>query len=68
MADYRSHVDDVQGSPHFFLADGSSVHNPGISLHWQGQAGAGFPVVDGDRPDVYVELVRNAAHAAASSA
>ncbi|RBY82910.1 dithiol-disulfide isomerase [Geodermatophilus sp. TF02-6] len=62
MADYRAHVDEVQGSPHFFLADGSDVHNPGISLHW---ADAGYPLVDADDPDVYEDLVRRAADAAA---
>jgi predicted DsbA family dithiol-disulfide isomerase len=61
MADYRAHADEVQGSPHFFLADGSDVHNPGISLHW---ADAGYPVVDADDPDVYDDLVRRAADAA----
>jgi hypothetical protein len=25
---------EVQGSPHLFFADGTSVHNPGISLSW----------------------------------
>jgi hypothetical protein len=61
MADNRAHADEVQGSPHFFLADGSDVHNPGISLHW---ADAGYPVVDGDDPDAYDDLVRRAADAA----
>lgn len=61
MADYRKHRDDVQGSPHFFLGDGSDVHNPGIELHWEGEAGAGYPVVDSDDPTVYERLVRRAA-------
>jgi predicted DsbA family dithiol-disulfide isomerase len=61
MADYRTHADEVQGSPHFFLADGSDVHNPGISLHW---SDAGYPLVDTDDPDVYEDLVRRAADAA----
>lgn len=54
----------AQGSPHFFLADGSDVHNPGIELHWQGDPGAGFPVVDDDDPGVYDDLVQQAAKAA----
>jgi hypothetical protein len=62
MADYRAHADEVQGSPHFFLADGSDVHNPGIALHW---ADAGYPQVDSDDPGVYDDLVRRAADAAA---
>jgi predicted DsbA family dithiol-disulfide isomerase len=59
MADYRSHRDDVQGSPHFFLADGSDVHNPGIAMH-PDEAG-GYPVVDRDDPTAYDDLVRRAA-------
>lgn len=51
----------MQGSPHFFLADGSDVHNPGIELHW---ADAGYPQVDSDDPDAYDDLVRRAAEAA----
>lgn len=61
MADYRAHHGEVQGSPHWFLADGTDVHNPGITLHWVGEAGAGFPVVDADNPAVVVDLVRRAA-------
>jgi predicted DsbA family dithiol-disulfide isomerase len=61
MHGYREHVDDVQGSPHFFLADGSNVHNPGIELHWQGEPGAGFPVIDGDDAAAMDELVKRAA-------
>jgi hypothetical protein len=40
----------VQGSPHLFLPDGTNVHNPGIEMHWEGEHGEGFPVVDGGRP------------------
>src|SRR3954451_1966534 len=50
MADYRAHRDEVEGSPHFFLADGSDVHNPGIEMH-PDEAG-GYPVVDADDPSV----------------
>src|SRR5437763_920784 len=38
----------VKGSPHLFLADGRDVANPGIKLHWEGDHGRGFPVVDAD--------------------
>ena len=48
--------DDVDGSPHFFLPDGSDWHNPGVELHWEGDAGKGFPVVDKDDPSVYAEI------------
>ncbi|RBY90926.1 DsbA family protein [Blastococcus sp. TF02A-26] len=61
MADYRAHAGEVQGSPHFFLADGSDVHNPGTEQH---SSDAGYPVVDADDPSVYEELVRRAAGAA----
>ncbi|TQN42514.1 putative DsbA family dithiol-disulfide isomerase [Blastococcus colisei] len=61
MADYRAHRADVQGSPHFFLADGSDVHNPGIAMHAD-EAG-GYPVVDSDDPSAYEDLVRRAAAA-----
>jgi predicted DsbA family dithiol-disulfide isomerase len=59
MADYRAHREDVQGSPHFFLADGSDVHNPGIAMH--PDEDGGYPVVDSDDPSVYDDLVRRAA-------
>ncbi|MGY4653857.1 DsbA family oxidoreductase [Mycobacterium sp. URHB0021] len=62
MRGYRRHADDVQGSPHFFLADGFDVHNPGIELHWEGDPGAGFPVVDQDDPSVVDKLVERAAY------
>lgn len=53
--------DEVQGSPHLFLPDGSNMHNPGIEMHWEGEHGKGFPVVDVDRPEVYEQLLRTAA-------
>lgn len=61
MRDFRAHVDEVQGSPHFFLPDGSDVHNPGITLNWVGEPGAGFPVVESDNPHALADLVRQAA-------
>jgi len=51
----------VEGSPHLFLPDGTDVHNPGIELHWVGEHGAGFPVVDKDDPSIYEELLERAA-------
>jgi predicted DsbA family dithiol-disulfide isomerase len=59
MADYRARRDEVQGSPQFFLADGSSAHNPGIEMH--ADEDGGYPVVDSDDPAVYDDLVRRAA-------
>ena len=53
--------DEVQGSPHVFLPDGTDVHNPGVELEWKGEHGAGFPVVTSDDPAIYESLLRNAA-------
>ena len=51
----------VNGSPHLFLPDGTDVHNPGIEMHWEGDHGKGFPVVDRDEPAIYEDLLRRAA-------
>lgn len=64
LRDYRAHRADVQGSPHLFFADGYDVHNPGIELHWVGEPGVGFPVVDHDDPGVFADLLRRAASTA----
>jgi predicted DsbA family dithiol-disulfide isomerase len=61
MRTYREFADTVQGSPHFFLADGTDEHNPGIEMHQVGEPGAGFLVVDSDDPSAYDALVRRAA-------
>ncbi|MGW0160101.1 DsbA family oxidoreductase [Mycobacterium sp. NPDC003323] len=61
MRAYRRYTPDVQGSPHFFLHDGSDVHNPGVKLHWEGEPGTGFPVVDSDDPSAMDDLVARAA-------
>ncbi|WP_280258174.1 DsbA family oxidoreductase [Nocardia abscessus] len=60
MREYHAHRDQVQGSPHFFLADGSDVHNPGIQLHWVGEPGEGFPVIDADDPQMINRLLDHA--------
>jgi predicted DsbA family dithiol-disulfide isomerase len=52
--------DEVSGSPHVFLADGTDVHNPGVEMHWVGEQGTGFPVVTADDPSVYDDLLRRA--------
>lgn len=52
---------DVSGSPHVFLADGTNAHNPGITMHWEGEKPGGFPVIDADDPSVYEDLLRRAA-------
>jgi predicted DsbA family dithiol-disulfide isomerase len=51
----------VRGSPHLFLAYGTDVQNPGVTFHWEGEHGNGFPVVDSDDPSVYDGLLRRAA-------
>ena len=51
----------VRGSPHLFFADGSDAHNPGVTFHWEGEHGIGFPVVDADDPSAYEALLRRAA-------
>jgi predicted DsbA family dithiol-disulfide isomerase len=48
--------DEIQGSPHVFLPDGSDVHNPGVELAWHGRHGEGFPVVKGDDPSIYMQI------------
>ncbi|MGH9032377.1 MAG: DsbA family oxidoreductase [Acidimicrobiia bacterium] len=51
----------VKGSPHLFLPDGTDAHNPGITMHWEGRPGEGFPVIDDDDPSIYDDLLRRAA-------
>lgn len=53
--------DEVEGSPHLFLPDGTDSHNPGIDMEWHGKHGEGFPIVNEDRPEIYRELVKRAA-------
>lgn len=60
MDDLDDARESVQGSPHLFLPDGSSVLNPGVRLHWEGEHDGGFPVVDADDPAVYEDLLRRA--------
>lgn len=63
LADDRAlgESDEVDGSPHVFLPNGVSVHNPGIEMHWEGKHGEGFPVVDKDDPGIYERLLAAAA-------
>ncbi len=60
-----SETDLVEGSPHLFLPDGSDVSNPGIEMHWEGDHGEGFPVVDSDDPSIYDEVLHRAAEGGA---
>jgi predicted DsbA family dithiol-disulfide isomerase len=60
--DYRvAATDDVAMSPQLFLPDGTSITNPGISVHWQGEWAKGFPVIDHDDPSVYETMLLAAA-------
>ncbi|MEY2421069.1 MAG: hypothetical protein QOI95_1136 [Acidimicrobiaceae bacterium] len=63
MQQWHEAVDGpVQGSPHLFLCDrtgtGNDVANPGITMHWEGKPGQGFPVVDADDPSTYEQLLQ----------
>jgi predicted DsbA family dithiol-disulfide isomerase len=53
--------DQVKGSPHLFLPDGTDVHNPGVAMRWEGEKGKGFPVVESDDASVYADLLTRAA-------
>ncbi len=62
MRDFAlAQTDAIDGSPTFVLPDGSTVTNPGITVHWQGAWAAGFPVVDSHDRSVYADLLRRAA-------
>ena len=50
--------DEVNGSPHLFLPDGTDAHNPGIEMEWSKELGA--PVVHSDEAEIYLELVERA--------
>lgn len=51
----------VTGSPHLFLADGTSAFNPGIEKHWTGKPGKSELVIDRDDKSVHDDLLRRAA-------
>ena len=62
MNDFQACATDaIAGSPTLRLADGTTVTNPGIEVHWQGPWASGFPIVDVDDPHVYAELLDRAA-------
>jgi predicted DsbA family dithiol-disulfide isomerase len=61
-ADYAvARTDAIAGSPTFVLPGGDTVNNPGITVHWQGEWAAGFPVVDDYDPSVYGDLLSRSA-------
>jgi predicted DsbA family dithiol-disulfide isomerase len=51
----------VEGSPHFFLPDGTDFHNPGMKFHWGRGPGVGVPVIESSDPSVYDSMLRRAA-------
>ncbi|MEP7040792.1 MAG: DsbA family protein [Chloroflexota bacterium] len=58
-------TDAVDGSPQIFLADGTSIQNPGIDADWaEGDDGFWRPTITGDDPSVYDDLLRRAASSA----
>jgi predicted DsbA family dithiol-disulfide isomerase len=54
---FTARSEEVAGSPHVFLSDGTNVHNPGVEFHWKGEHGKGFPIVDRDDPSIYAKLL-----------
>jgi hypothetical protein len=51
MADFAvARTDAIPGSPTLRLPDGITVHNPGMTVHWEGPWAAGYPIVDADDP------------------
>jgi predicted DsbA family dithiol-disulfide isomerase len=50
----------AQGSPHLYLTDGLSVHNPGITLEWTDHQFAGMPRIAADDVAVYDTLLDRA--------
>ncbi|MEU4508147.1 hypothetical protein AB0G05_01505 [Nonomuraea wenchangensis] len=62
MRDFAiSGTDAITGSPTLRFADGTSTHNPGISVSWQGPWAAGFPVVGSFDAGAYDDLLKRAA-------
>jgi predicted DsbA family dithiol-disulfide isomerase len=54
--------DAVDGSPHVFAPGGLDAHNPGVTMHVEGDGdGAESPVVDGDDPVAVDHLLEAAA-------
>jgi hypothetical protein len=50
----------AKGSPHFFLADGTSLHNPGISHDWTGGEHGGMPRITSDDVSVFDDILDRA--------
>ena len=52
--------DEVRGSAHVFAPDGTNEQNPGITIGWQENGGAGTYTVDVDEPTAIEAFVRRA--------
>ncbi|MGZ8564242.1 MAG: DsbA family oxidoreductase, partial [Candidatus Limnocylindria bacterium] len=54
--------DEVRGSAHLFAPDGTNAQNPGITIGWIGDdgAGSGAAMIEGDDPGAIDDLVRRA--------
>jgi hypothetical protein len=55
-------TDEVQGSPHFFLPNGTTAHNPGIEVRWEGPWASGYPIPHPKDPKWAHQLLRSAAN------
>ncbi len=55
--------DEVRGSAHLFAPDGTNAQNPGITIGWHADdgAGGGVATIEADDPEVIEGLVRRAA-------
>ena len=53
--------DEVRGSAHLFAPDGTNEQNPGITIGWTDDGGAGTYRVEADDPAPIDDLVRRAA-------
>jgi len=55
VADFHdAQAQGISGSPWFVLPDGTAHHNPGITVRME----RGIPVILGDHPSVYEELIQ----------
>jgi predicted DsbA family dithiol-disulfide isomerase len=63
IADWRiAQGDEIRGSAHVFLADGTNAQNPGIGVGWEDDgSAAGRYWIDHDDPSAIEALVRRAA-------
>lgn len=54
-------TDAVQGSPHFFVSDGTNAQNPGVDADWREEpAGVWIPTITRDDPAAFDDFPRRA--------